>query len=104
MTITEPITLDQAKKFLRVEHSLEDDLILSLISVARSIVEFYQGRLIAERDTEEEYTPPSPAEIQAMYLLIAHYYENRNAATPNELKELPYGVKALLYFNREPIV
>lgn len=35
----EPLTLEEAKSFLRVEHSADDDLIVSLIKVARCEVE-----------------------------------------------------------------
>lgn len=43
-----------------------------------------------------------PASIrQALLFLIAHFYENRNAANPVELKEIPFGLRALLYPYRD---
>jgi uncharacterized phiE125 gp8 family phage protein len=37
---------------------------------------------------------------QAMLLLIGHWYENREQGSPTELKEIPKGVDALLWMNR----
>lgn len=43
-----------------------------------------------------------PASIrQALLFLIAHFYENRNAVNPLELKEIPFGIKSLLYPYRD---
>lgn len=107
MTITEPLNLDQVKAFLRVEHNLDDDYISSLITVAREYVETYQGRLIAERVAEDEseevpeYEIPKSYELQAMLLLISHYYDNRQAITAQNMSEIPYTITRLLYFNRD---
>ena len=109
LTITEPITLTEAKSFLRVEHNLDDDYITSLISVARSYVEEFQGRLIAERVPAEgeeapEYEEPAYYEKQAMLLLISHFYDNRNPVTNAKFEEVPFTISRLLYFNRKPEV
>ena len=107
ITITEPITLTEAKSFLRVSHNLDDSYITSLISVAREFVENYQGRLIAIRTAEDpteevpEYEAPSELEKQAMLLLIGYYYDNRAAAVGANIVKIPLGVENLLYFNRK---
>ena len=60
MTITvvtppasEPITLAEAKLFLRVDHSAEDDLIATLIGAAREAVEAGCGRVLITRRVRE---------------------------------------------------
>lgn len=40
----EPVTLEEAKKFLRLEHGQEDDLLIQLIRTAREMVERETGR------------------------------------------------------------
>lgn len=44
----------------------------------------------------DETAVPEPIKI-AMYLLIAHWYENRQAITLSNMKETPLGVKSLLW-------
>lgn len=48
--ITEPITLDSAKVYLRVDGDFEDGMIAGLISAAREKAEHYTGRTIALDD------------------------------------------------------
>jgi len=58
---TEPLTLDEAKAHLRVDHSDEDDLITSIIAAARVTVENYlQQKLITQ--TVVEYFDEFPAD------------------------------------------
>lgn len=109
MRITEPITLEEAKSFLRVSHNLDDAYITTLITTARQFVESYQGRLIATRTPEEgeelpEVEAPTNLELQAMLLLIYHWYDNRNPVTASSMIEVPLTVKQLLYFYRSPEV
>lgn len=106
LNIKEPITLDEAKSFLRIEHDFDNAYITSLIVLARTFVEEYQSRLIAARTASDpdEIVPssetPTALEKQAILLLIAHFYEERQAVTTTSMIEMPLGVKALLYFNR----
>ena len=109
ITIQEPLTLADAKAFLRVEHNLDDSYITSLITVARSFVEEFQGRLIAVRvpaqgEVAPENETPTAYEKQAMLLLISHFYDNRNPVTNAKFEEVPFTISRLLYFNRKPEV
>ena len=47
--ITEPVTLAQAKGWLKVTHDDEDDIITDLITAARQICEGYAGKSFVER-------------------------------------------------------
>lgn len=47
---TYPVTLAEAKLFLKVTHTAEDDLISSLIEAATNVLEAYTGRWFISRD------------------------------------------------------
>lgn len=49
IVVTEPVTLAQAKEWLRVTHDDEDDLITALITAARQICEGYISKSFVER-------------------------------------------------------
>jgi hypothetical protein len=49
VTGTEPITLTEMKNYLRVDYSDDDDLITSLITAAREVIEKYCGISIVEK-------------------------------------------------------
>lgn len=106
MRVIEPITLSEAKAHLRVEHGDEDAYIVNLISVARDFAEKFVNRLLAERqpgpgENAPDYTEPTPAERQAMLLLIGHFYEHREDVSPTALYKTPIASKNLLNFNRK---
>jgi uncharacterized phage protein (predicted DNA packaging) len=66
----EPITLIDAKHFLRVEHDDDDTLINALIATARLQVEARTGLDLT--------VDPVPEPLkQAIRLLAAHWYEHR---------------------------
>ena len=48
-SITEPVTLDEAKLYLRVSNDIENDLISSLIVSARLMLEKYTGFSLVEK-------------------------------------------------------
>tara|TARA_R100000388_G_scaffold39921_2_gene30816 strand:+ start:2872 stop:3504 length:633 start_codon:yes stop_codon:yes gene_type:complete len=66
-SVTEPVTLSQAKAHLRVENSVDDTYITTLISVARSICENYVGYLLANNDSLFYYLDKFP-DNEVIYL------------------------------------
>ena len=70
--MTAPVSLTEAKLFLRVEHEAEDGLIQTLIDAARARV---------ERDVEQSLTSTSPAPLRlAILMLTLAAYERGEAA------------------------
>ena len=64
------LTLSDAKEFLRIDHTEEDGYISVLLLLAREMCENYLRQAL---------TSPLPESIkQAMFLIIAHFYENRS--------------------------
>lgn len=45
----EPVTDDEAKLYLRVDHTLDDQIIRMMITAARSMVEAYTGQTLIEQ-------------------------------------------------------
>lgn len=70
----------------------DDDLIQDNIDAAEAHVAKY-----LRRDLDTEFPGGWPADIlQAVRLLVGHYYANREAVVVGQASELPLGVKALL--------
>ncbi len=72
--MTDPVSLAEAKAFLRVEHDAEDGLIQTLIDAARSRV---------EGDVGQSLTSTSPAPLRLAILMLAlRAYERDEAEMP----------------------
>lgn len=101
----EPVTLDEAKKHLRVEFNDDDALIEGLIVAARQWAEDFLNRsLVAAPPTPAEPNPKAP-EVpqkwkQAMLLVLGHWYANREDAMAGALAPIPLGATMLLWQNR----
>ncbi|WP_445222116.1 head-tail connector protein [Bradyrhizobium sp. Pa8] len=86
------LTLADAKAHLRVSFDSEDTYIQPLIDAAESYIESI-GVTIS--------TPPQPAVLHAVRLLVSHWYSNRDAATTEPPKAIALGVDTLLAPFRE---
>ena len=74
-----PITLAEAKAFLRVGDDAEDALVQLLIAAATGRVETAVGLVL---------TDPTPAPLRlAILMLVAHGYEHREGEAPVSLVE-----------------
>lgn len=86
------VTLSEAKAHLRVEFTDEDTAIAGLIAAAESYLEGVGCDVAAD---------PMPAALkQAALLLIAEWYQNREASS-RDRAEIPFGVSALINNLRE---
>lgn len=89
------ITLAETKNYLRVDHTEDDKLILSLIDTAKRLVQDV-GRIDeAALAVNEETTR------QAMLYTVSYLYENRNGA---DYHKLTLTLRALLFAQRKGVI
>ncbi len=118
MTVTEPVTLAEAKAQCRVEFDTDDQLISGYITAARQYVEKFLNKPLVQEATEppedipdvpsedESDNTPEPIEVkqtwkQAILLLVADWYAHReNSVIGASVGVLPVGVHALLWPDR----
>ena len=89
------ISLPETKNYLRVDHTEDDKLILSLIDTAQRLV-MDVGRMNEKQLVENEETSR-----QAMLYTVSYLYENRNTA---DYHALTLTLRALLFAQREGVV
>ncbi|MBU6956017.1 head-tail connector protein [Hahella sp. HN01] len=85
-----PISLEEAKQHLRVEHDDEDAYIETLIAVARNLAEEYSGLSLEEGESIPELAK------HAIKMIIATLYEQREDQTAATVSQVPLCSKALL--------
>lgn len=89
------ISLKETKNYLRVDHTEDDKLILSLIDTAKRLVQDV-GRMDDATLAVNEETSR-----QAMLYTVSYLYENRNTA---DYHKLTLTLRALLFEQREGII
>lgn len=89
--MTEPVTLEEAKLYLRVGHDDEDALISDLIEAAREYCETY-----TEQVWQGNAMTPKRVK-QAILILVADMYENREAQIVGSIVAQNETVERLLF-------
>lgn len=79
--------LTELKKYLRIDHDLDDELLKMLVSTAEK---FILGSIEVEKTDDERFN-------YAVTLLVSHWYENRIATSEKAFAEIPFGVTALIH-------
>jgi len=89
------LALSDLKEHCRVTGSLDDALLTRLLSAATKHVERLLGFAL---DNEDELPAGAPADLEnAVLMLAAHWYENREATLVGvSAQELPAGVAAVV--------
>ena len=95
------INLDLIKLHCRIDHDYDDELLGLYLDAAKDAVKqhtsrnwYGEGEAIPEDDEHDIYWN-RPAEL-SMYLLIGHWYANREAVTEQNLQEMPQGFFSLI--------
>jgi len=89
------MTLAEVKNYLRVDHTEDDALILSLMDTAKKLVKDV-GRM-----DEQAFTVNEETTRQAMLYTISYLYENRNTA---DFHKLTLTLRSLLFAQREGVI
>lgn len=89
------MTLAEVKNYLRVDHTEDDALILSLMDTAKKLVKDV-GRM-----DEQAFTVNEETTRQAMLYTISYLYENRNNA---DFHKLTLTLRSLLFAQREGVI
>jgi uncharacterized phiE125 gp8 family phage protein len=86
---TEPVSSTEAKLYLKVDHTDDDDLITILIQAAREVAEKYTGRSFIDTvwecyfddfpETDDDYLPLYPAPVNT--LTSVTYYNSSGVLT-----------------------
>lgn len=95
------ITLEQVKFQCRIEQDFhyEDGLLNGYIAAARNHVQMHIDRTIypdAVPSNDPDGLVDNASIDQAMLLLVAHWYANREAVSDSAMTEVPFGVRHLL--------
>ena len=89
------VKLEQFKKLNRIDHDVQDDVIMELLRTAEDYVVSCTNRDICDLTEEGDGDLPRPL-IQAVYLVAAHWYENPSGLVSAGSREVPVGVWALI--------
>lgn len=89
------VTLQEAKNYLRVDHSEDDKLIQDLLLTAKKLC-MDVGRMNEEKLSENEDTVRT-----AMLFALGYLYENRNTA---DYKKLTLTLRSILFAQREGVI
>ena len=89
------VTLQEAKNYLRVDHSEDDKLIQDLLLTAKKLC------MDVGRMDEEELTQNEDTVRTAKLFALGYLYENRNTA---DMKKLTLSLRSILFAQREGVI
>src|SRR4051812_30225090 len=90
MTSTSPVTLEEAKRHLRVETTQEDLLVSTYLLAAAQWFEAETGSSFADLD-------PVPQLVkQCLLMLVAHWFETREGTSTLPVKPVPLAVESIV--------
>ena len=89
-----PITVDEIKTHLRIEHNDEDSYLSALVAAAQAAAEGFCRRSFAEE-------MPEPVRL-AIYLYVGFIYTYREGADQSAYRTMKQAFDALLWPHRDP--
>jgi uncharacterized phage protein (predicted DNA packaging) len=87
------VSLADVKAYLRIDADDDDAVVTRLIAAA--------GDHLSSIGVDMYATPLPPSVEQAQYLLIGHFYENREATSTQVTASISFGVDRLIAPHRE---
>lgn len=90
------LTLAEAKKYLRVTGTDEDNLIEAQMAAATQFIVQCTGKTKKVDGSTEVAISEDGLMKQAILNLLAHWFENRAQQLPTSLAEVDYATKALI--------
>lgn len=79
--------LDDVKKYLRVQHDIDDKYIETLIILSKNYIKEQTGVEYHKCDTVYQH---------AIMLMVAHFYDNRASISEKNLVNVPYTLDCLI--------
>mgnify|MGYP002624107761 CR=1 FL=1 len=89
-----PVTVEEIKTHLRIEHNAEDGYLSALIAAAQAAAEDFCRRSFAE-------DMPEPVRL-AIYLYVGFMYTCREGADQSAYRAMKQAFDALLWPHRDP--
>ena len=89
-----PVTVEEIKTHLRIEHNAEDGYLSALIAAAQAAAEDFCRRSFAE-------DMPEPVRL-AIYLYVGFMYTYREGADQSSYRAMKQAFDALLWPHRDP--
>ncbi len=81
------VSVAEAKKHTRIDFNEDDDLVLTYLTAAEGYLSKIGVAIVA---------PIDPVARQAVLMLTAHLYNNREAAGEVNVKEIPLGLRMFI--------
>lgn len=89
------VTLQEAKNYLRVDHSEDDKLIQDLLLTTKKLC------MDVGRMSEKDFSVNEDTVRTAMLFALGYLYENRNTA---DMKKLTLSLRSILFAQREGVI
>lgn len=90
------VTVDQLRAHSNITGTADDALLAAKLAAAQDHIERMLGYTIADRYGGEDQDPIPPSVDQAVLMLAAHWYEQRETAIEGSLSDLPFGVSDIV--------
>ena len=81
------IELSDIKKYLRIQHDLDDDFIKNLVDTSKAFI---------KEETGVEYVAGDKVYEQGILFHVAHLYDNRSLISDKATNEIPFTLDAII--------